>query len=171
MEKLMFICEQACLSWQLVLTGGIIVTSAIIFLLGMLKKVVFDKIKNKLLRKVALSFSSVILVFPFTAIYIVSNNIPFDYYWWACGGAAIATVITYWLYENTGLRNLIYLIGKITVGKCVAVLYEAFTEKKSNAETKTEFVSVTADLQTTVKEEVAKTIKTNATTDDKLKDL
>ncbi len=171
MEKLVFVLQFCVTNWQMVLTGGIILTCAIIFLMGVLKKFIVGKIGNKLLRKVALSFLSLIMVFPATALYFVSESVPFGYYWYACAGVAILTVLTYWIYENTGLRNLIDLIGEKTVGKWVAVLIEAFTERKSNAETKNELISVTADLQATVREEVAKSIKANAATDEDLKDL
>lgn len=171
MEKLIFVSHFCVTNWQTVLTGGIILTCAIIFLMGVLKKFLVGKIENKLLRKVALSFLSLIMVFPATALYFVSESVPFGYYWYACAGVAILTVLTYWLYENTGLRNLISLIGEVTIGKWVTVLVAAFTGRKSNEETKVELISVTEDLKATVREEVAKSIKASAATDNNLEDL
>lgn len=171
MEKLTFVVQTCIAKWQTVLLGGIILACAIIFLTGVLKKLIVGKIGNKLLRKVALSLLSLVMVFPATALYFVSESVSFEYYLYACVGVSILTVLTYWLYENTGLRNLIGLIGEKTVGKYFNVLVASFTAKKSNAETKNELTSATADLKATVKEEVASSIKANTNTDDDLEDL
>lgn len=171
MDKLIFVLQLIIANWQRVLTGGVILTCAIIFLMGVLKKAVLGKIGNKLLRKVVLAFSSVILVFPATALYFVADGINFDYYWYGCAGAAVATILTYWLYENTGLRNVIDLVGEKTVYKYLGVLVSSFTSKKSNATTKVELISVTTDLQTTVREEVAKAVKANTKVDEDLNDV
>ena len=172
MDKLIFVIELILANWQRVLTGGVILTSAIIFLVGTLKKVgLFDKIKNKLLRKVVLSFTSIVLVFPATALYFVADGINFDYYWYGCAGAAVATIITYWLYENTALRDGIGFIGEKTVSKWFGVLVSAFASKKSNKETTLELISVTANLQSEAREEVVKSIKSAVKEDDDLKNL
>lgn len=172
MDKFMLILELIVANWQMVLTGGVILTCSIIFLMGILKKIVLGKIANKLLRKVVLSFSSVVLVFPATALYFVGEGINFDYYWYGCTFAAIATVVVYWLYENTGLRDLIDLIGRNTVGKWASVLISSFTKKKSNAETQAELISASAELTATVREEIRREIAANTKTDaDDLKDV
>lgn len=158
-------------NWQNVLMGGVILTSAIIFLMGILKIVVLGKITNKLVRKIVLAFTSLILVFPSTALYFVSDNINFDYYWYACAAVAVATILTYWLYENTGLRNLINLIGRLTVGKYFAIIQSAALTDQPNAETKVELIDVTSELKQTVKEEIAKELANRKTTDSDLSEL
>lgn len=172
MDKLIFVIELILANWQRVLTGGVILTSAIIFLIGVLKKAkVYDKITNKGLRKVVLAFSSIVLVFPAVALYFVADGINFDYYWYGCAGASIATILTYWFYENTQLRSLIDFIGEKTVYKYFGVLVSAFASKKSNKETKLELISVTANLQSEAREEVVKYIKSAVKEDDDLKNL
>ena len=110
--------------WQSFLVGGIVVVGVVMFLMGVLKSTVFDRIKNKMLRKTLLSFVSVILVAPSTAVYMFSKG------WeWSWGSFMIlymvntvATVVFYWFYEGTHLRELLSLIGKNTVMKWVNVL-------------------------------------------------
>lgn len=147
------------LNWQCALMGGIIVTCSVIFLMGMLKKFVFNRVHNKLARKVLLSFCSVVLVFPATAIYFVSENIPFTLYWWSCLLFAILTIVTYWLYENTGLRNFIGFVGELTVNKWVKVIYAAFMVKEDNTVTKNQLAMTTEELKEEVRKEIHNTIK------------
>lgn len=155
------------LNWHRALMGGIIVTCSVIFLMGILKKFVFNRVHNKLARKILLSFCSVVLVFPATAIYFVSDNISFTWYWWGCLLCAILTIVTYWLYENTGLRNVIGLVGELTVNKWLKVLYYAFINKTESKDLKNQFVMPTAEL----KEEIRKEIHTRIKEDNDLKGL
>lgn len=105
-------------NWRLVLQGGIIVVSAVIVIMGMMKKL-FDKIPNKLLRKFLLALTSVVVVLPVTAIYFVSRGIDYKYFWIDYALLSIATIVTYWLYENTCLRDLIHLLGSLTIGRLI----------------------------------------------------
>lgn len=154
-------------NWQQALTGGIILACSIIVLMGILKKLALGKIKNKLLRKVVLSFSSVVLVFPMTALYFISDSISFDYYWVGSALIAVMTVITYWLYENTGCRNLIDLIGNKTLGKWFEAIREAYFNKKGNKELENSLAMTTDEL----KEEIKKDIKNHFKDDEALKGL
>ena len=97
--------------------GYLIVVSAIIVLMGLLKKAAFNKIGNKTLRKVLLAFTSLALVLPFTALYFLGDDINFKYYWVGCAMNGLALIVTYWFYENTALRNLINQIGSLTLGR------------------------------------------------------
>lgn len=105
-------------NWRQVLRGGIIVVSAVIVIMGMMKKL-FDKISNKLLRKFLLALTSVVVVLPVTAIYFVSCGIDYKYFWIDYALLAVATIVTYWLYENTCLRDLIHMLGSLTIGRLI----------------------------------------------------
>lgn len=129
MDKLLALLEVLAANWKRVLLGGIILVTAIVVIMGLLKSFVFNKLKNKLIRKVALAFSSIALVFPAVAIYMWLNHINFHaYYLPGCGFAAVATVITYWLYENTALRELIHYLGSNTLLRVSKFLYTSLTE-------------------------------------------
>jgi hypothetical protein len=78
METLTLIFHILMANWQRAITGGIIVACAVIFIMGILKKALLGKITNKLLRKVVLSFASLVLTFPATALYFVGDNISFE---------------------------------------------------------------------------------------------
>lgn len=159
MEKVFNMLEILLSNWQDAVIGGTIVTCSVIFLMGILKKFIFGKIRNKLIRKVVLAFVSVCMVFPITAIYFVSYHISFEVYWWACLGMAILTILTYWLYENTGLRNLISLIGEATVGKWATVIYYAFMTKAENKEVKNQLTKATDELKADVRKEIHSIVK------------
>lgn len=105
--------------WQSTLIGGVIVVGMVIFLVGILKKIALNKIKIKLLRKVILSFLSILLVIPLTFLWDLCKNIGFEYFWIRCAVNSFATIIVYWFYENTGIRNLLELIGQNTIKKLI----------------------------------------------------
>ena len=146
-------------NWHRAAVGGIIVACSVIFLMGILKKFVFNKVQNKLARKVLLSLCSVVLVFPVTALYFVSDNINFQWYWWGCLLTSMLTILTYWLYENTGLRNAIGAIGELTVNKWVKVIYVAFMNKVESNALKNQLAMTTAELKEEVRKEIHNTIK------------
>lgn len=155
------------MNWHRAVMGGIIVTCSVIFLMGILKKFIFNKVKNKLARKALLYFCSIVLVFPITALYFVSDNITFTWYWWGCLLSAMLMIVVYSLYENTGLRNIIDLIGGLVVNKWLKVIYEAFIEKAENTDLKNQLAMTTEEL----KEEVRKEIHTAIKEDKDLKGL
>jgi hypothetical protein len=161
MEKFLFFLANL----QDFLIGGIIVACAVIVLMGILKKAVFNRITNKLARKCALSGASLVLVLPISFFFMVGSGLDFQYYWILYAVNAFFTVITYWLYENTGLRNLIALLGGMVLKKYASVMYSVI-EGAKNDDTKTKLVSATTELKQSVKK-VAKTVKE----DESLKDL
>ncbi len=143
--------------WGQALIGGVILVSAIIVIMGILKKAIIGKIENKLLRKVVLSFTSILLVFPCTAIYFASDKISFDYYWYACALMCVATILTYWLYENTCLRNLISVIGNKVILRYLAVLLSPlFKDEKQDV--KEELASTTETVKTETRKQIKKTV-------------
>lgn len=139
-------------NWQRALLGGLIVVSAVITIMGILKKAIIDRIPNKLVRKIVLAFSSVVLVFPLTALYFVGDKINFDHYWVGCALNASATIIVYWLYENTGCRNLFHKVGNITIGKLVKYIARQIVNS-DNASTQNTVAlqEITSELKSEVK--------------------
>ena len=104
--------------------GGLITVSVTIFLVGALKALIGNKIQNKLVRKTVLSFVSVALVAPITAIYLALNTVNgFTYYWYIYAFNAVCTIVVYWFYENTHLRELLALIGRNTILKATKALF------------------------------------------------
>lgn len=108
--------------WQSILVGGAVIVGVVIFILGCLKVSIVNRIHNKMLRKTLLSFLSVALVFPTTAAYTLYNGWSWEYYWWLCGLFALATIVVYWFYEGTHLREGLAWIGKTTVGKFLVLI-------------------------------------------------
>lgn len=147
-------------NWQRALLGGVIVSSTVIVLLGVLKKFLINKISNKLVRKVILAFSSVLLVFPLTALYFLGDEINFDHYWLGSGMNAVLTILVYWLYENTALRDLIHKIA-YTVGNKFAV---AFAKRITDTSANTEKANVAElkEMTNSLKNDVANTLVKNS---------
>ena len=63
--------------------------------------------------------------------------------------------MTYWLYENTCLRNLIGLIGTLALRKAFNIVSLAATNDDVNA-VKTELKNASTQLKTTTKQELKK---------------
>lgn len=120
-EWLIEAARYALSDWHNLLVGGVIVMSVVIFLIGFFKKIIFDRIKNKLVRKIVLAWTSVIMALPFTAGMCLVKGFNFDYFWLIYACYAAGTILGYWLYENTGLRNGIHWIGQNTVMKLLHV--------------------------------------------------
>lgn len=126
-SKIPALCADVAKNWQDVVLYSAIIVCSVIAALGSLKPFVFNKIKNKLLRKIALSLSSLVLVMPFTALVFLAKPYSFDIYWYCVYALMLIEIIVYWLYENTGLRNGINKIGsfcfrKIFVNICASVV-------------------------------------------------
>lgn len=142
-----------------IVTAVIIMVSAVIVLMGILKTVLFNRIKNKHLRCVALSFTSIALMFVAVAICFAINDYNFRWFW-LCGAlVSVAMIVTYWLYENTQLRTLIHAIGSFVINK----LFKAVATKFSDVAAGTELIGGAID-------DMLKGTKTNETSD-KSKDL
>ena len=130
----------------------VIMVSAIIVLIGLFKPI-FNKITNKNLRKVALSFSSVIACFVAAFIYFLAEGWNFKYYFLASCALSVVCIVTYWFYENTCLRNLIGVVGGLALRKALDVLKIAITEDDVNT-VKAEIQNATAQLKSTTKQEL-----------------
>lgn len=123
--------------WKNVFIGALIVMGVVIFLMGILKNALFNRIKNKLLRKVLLSFCSLALVLPATFAYSIYQGLDMQYFWALYALNAIGTIVVYWFYENTGFRNLLSLIGRNTLVR----LFQSGDIKNTIEKSKEELIS------------------------------
>lgn len=144
---------------------GVIMVSAIIVFIGLLKPLLFDRIKFKPLRKAAIAFSSAACCFIATATTFWIESIDFSYYWYATAAVFSVMVVVYWFYENTCFRNLIKKIGTIVLTK----LYNSFLaimNKNDVQDIKKEVAAVKSEIRKELKLE-----KSKVKTDKELKNL
>lgn len=158
MEKVTMFFNYLCENYSEVLVVGAIMVSAIIVFIGLLKPLVFNRIKWKPLRKSILAMLSVGCSFGATAIHYLWQGIAWDYYIHASVAVALLTIFTYWLYENTCLRDLIDKIGSLTIRKFVNVLTMVFDDK-DKAEIRAEVEKVQAEIRQSTKNELKKASK------------
>ena len=133
--------------------GGVIVASTTIVLMGFLKKFVFNRIANKLVRKCALSFSSLAVCLVVTFCFLIGNGLDAKCFFFVYAANAISTIITYWFYENTGLRNLIVFVGDKTIKKYIGIAYNVINGADANT-TKAKLIEANSYLKSTVKKEI-----------------
>ena len=142
-----------------IIVNVVIMASAVIVAIGLLKPIFFNKIQNKYIRKAALSFSNIIGCFVCALVYFLIEGWGFKYYFIAAFALSIWCIITYWLYENTCLRNLINVVGGLALRKVFTVIKVAITEDDANA-VKTEIQNATTQLKPAVKQELKKAAST-----------
>lgn len=152
-----------------IIVSVVIMVSAIIVAIGILKPIIFNKITNKYVRKAVLAFSNVVGCFIAALIYFLLEDWNLKYYFLASGALSVCCIVTYWLYENTCLRNLIGVVGNIALRKGLSVLNLAVTNDDVNT-VKAEIKNATAQLKTTTKQELKKTA-TQIKVDKDLKNL
>lgn len=101
-----------------IFTAVIIMVSAVIVLMEILKERVFNRIKNKNLRRFALSFSSIAIMYATVAGYFIVNTIDFKYFA-ICGSlVCVAMIVIYWFYkEFLQVRDGIFAIGSFVIRK------------------------------------------------------
>lgn len=106
---------------QKILMGGVTVVGVVIFLMGILKNVGFIKnMKSKTVRKIVLSWLSIILTVGITVLSVWLNELKQDHFVVICIVNSVCTILLYWVYENTALRDLFAFIGKHTIAKVFA---------------------------------------------------
>lgn len=152
-------------NWLQALYYTLAISSSVVLTEGALKKVIVNKINIKTLRKAVLSLLSIVLTFISTAIVFLTDSMAWEYYALASVALCVATVIVYWLYENTGVRPLIELVGTIFRDKVISAIRKvihrntnptnatAELKKELSAAVKTSTETVQATLQNFVKED------------------
>lgn len=144
---------------QDIIVSVVIMVSAIIMAIGLLKPILFDKIKNKQIRKASLAFSNVASCFISALVFFLIKGWEFKYYTVSAIALTICCIVTYWLYENTCLRNLIATIGNIALRKFASVAILAVNTDDIN-EIKTEAKKVSNELKAHTKEALKKATET-----------
>lgn len=156
-------------NWYDYMIAGVIMVSAITVFIGILKPLLFNKIKWKPLRRACLAFSNVGLCFGSTAIWFWTESMNFGMYLQTAILVSAFSIIWYWLYENTCLRDLIEKIGKLALGKASLIFTKLFNGNDIK-EIGEEIKLVSEELKKTTKKEIkAKTASVK--TDNELKDL
>ena len=144
------------------LYGSIAVICSVIVLMGGLKLALVNKVQNKLVRRLILAFSSIAMVFPATYFSCWLSGVGFSRYWQLFVLNALGTILTYWLYENTGLRNLINIVGKTAILKII-LAFSKHSENKdvktSREEAKKEVANLTKEANNTLKKSIDETLK------------
>lgn len=139
-----------------IIVSVVIMVSAIIVVIGFLKPILFDRIKNKELRKAALAASNIVSSFICAFVYFVTEGWNFKYYVLASLALAVACIITYYVYETIpGMRKLIGGLGTAAISKVFNVALLAATTDDANA-VKTEFQNTTVELKDTTRLELKK---------------
>ena len=153
--------------WQIDIVGVICLASAVIVFIGFIKLIlnktgVYEKIP-KLPRKIALGISSIALTLIGTLISCFIEEKGFDYYIVAAIFNSITTVIVYWLYEYTSLRDIIHFIGEKTLSLGNAIIAKIFTKGKIEKED-VELVKAEAEeLKLEVRADIKKVINNDPT--------
>lgn len=140
---------------------GVLMVSAIIVLIGIIKPKTFDKIKNQTIRSIALSLASIAMCFAGTAITFWTKGISFQYFVISAMVVSVFMVLTYWAYAQLGFKKLIHWIGAKALGKFFGIL--------SSAKDIEEFKAQISYLPTEIKSATKKAKDT--TTDKELKNL
>ena len=155
--------------YQDIIVCGLIMVSAIIVAIGLLKPLLFNKIKNKHIRKAALALSNVAACYLTVLVYFIVSGFDLEFYVAAATALAVTSIVVYWFYENTCLRDLIGLIGGIVLRKVLKVSLFALTTEDVEA-VRAELKKTGEELRTATRQELKKTA-TEAKEDRDLKTL
>lgn len=111
--------------------------SIVIFVLGCLKPLIKRWVSNSTLCKVIFAWTSVLLNIPATAMSLWIEGIPGDHFWTLAVINTIGTILVYFVYENTALRNGLHWLGKKIItalfSKCIDTA-QAKSELRKEAE-------------------------------------
>lgn len=114
--------------------GGVVVVGVVIALMGVIKNLKPIKgIKNSVVRKVILAWSSIVLTVALTVVSVFLNEFKQDHFLAICIFNSVGTIVLYWLYENTALRNFVAWVGKKTILKLLVRKPKTIEEAKEFA--------------------------------------
>ena len=148
----------------------IIMVSAIIVAIGFLKPFIFDKIKNKDLRRAVLALVNVGANFIASFLYFLGKGWNLKYYVLASLAMTVCSILTYYVYETVpGMRKFIGGIGNAAIGKIFNVGLLAATSASAE-DIKAEIKNGTAELKANVRQDV-KTVLRKVKVDKDLKNL
>lgn len=138
--------------WQTLLIGGACAVSIVVFILGCIKPFIKRWVSNSTLRKVIFAWLSVLLNVPATAVSVWLDQLPTDHFWVVVVINIASTILVYFVYENTALRNALHWLGK----KIVTLLFSQYVDPgQTKAEIRKEVEELLAN-PTVVNKESAK---------------
>lgn len=171
MELLNYVMICVKLFWRELTVAGAVMVSSIIAVMGILKPVLFNRIHCKALRKSVLAFGNVFLSFIATAFYFLIRPVDrWDLYWIASLITSIACIVTYWLYENTHLREAIHKLGNLAIDKGAKIL-KMIVNGNDSKDIDAEIKKATSELKATAKAELKSQIKKSYKKDKDLKNV
>lgn len=133
-----------------------IMVSVIIAVIGFFKPFIFNRIRNKKLRKGALAIANMALSFTSSFLYFAAEGWNLKYYVLASVALWLTCIITYYLYETVPyVRDFIGGLGTKAIRKLFNVALLALSNDDPEA-VKTEVKTVTPQLKTTAKTELKK---------------
>lgn len=109
-------------NWQTVLMGGACAVSIVVFVLGCIKPLIKRWVGNSTLRKVIFAWLSVLFNIPATAVSLWIEGFPQEHFWTLMVINTIGTILVYFVYENTALRNGLHWLGK----KIITILFSQY---------------------------------------------
>ena len=130
-----------------ILVNVVVMVSLIITIIGLAKPIIFNRIKNKELRKAALALTNVAACFLAAFIYFLRRDWNFDYYVLASVALSMASIFTYYLYETIPyVRSIIGGIGQNALSRILNVSLLAVATDDANA-VKTELKNAKAETK------------------------
>ena len=135
LENIKSFFQMVVADWQNFLLGGIVIVSAIIVAIGIIKPLITKKFTNAHAKKGILAGLDVVFSFAGTALQFWVTEMPFNHYVVASIMHLVATIVVYWLYENTSLRDVIHTIGSAALSGVRSVVVSNFA--KGNTTTTT----------------------------------
>ena len=107
---------------QTVLMGGVYAVSIVIFILGCLKPWIKRWVGNSTIRKIIFAWLSVLFNIPATAVSLWIEGFPQEHFWTLMVINTIGTILVYFVYENTALREGLHWLGK----KIITLLFSQY---------------------------------------------
>ena len=139
-----------------IIVNVVIMVSAIIVCIGFLKPILFDRIKNKELRKGALALTNIGACFVAALGYFLRNGWNLKYYPLAAVALTVVSIVTYYVYETVpGARKLIGGIGLAAISKVFNVGILAATNDDAKV-VGTEAKNAVTELKTFTRNELKK---------------
>ena len=109
-----------CADWRNLLVGGVVVVGVVIALMGVVKSLKpIKNIKNHTVKKIVLAWASVLLASVVTVVSSLINEFQANHFFGLCVVNAAMTIIMYWLYEYTALRDGIGWLVNLIVSKLI----------------------------------------------------
>lgn len=153
MKEWIYVVAKYFLSdWRNLMIGGLAVVSVVIFLMGCVKIQLKKSIRNDKIRALILAWGSVVLTLPITALSIIWRGYDPSNFWGIFTVYALETILVYWLYEFTALREALGWI---------AGLGKRLLKKLSSAKSREEINKILSDNDKEIEDLLHEQFKTD----------